>query len=187
MPDINLLPWREGLREERKRQFIVVWLGVVILGALVGYALQFNVTSQIKAQQARNVLLEEGIAELNGQVAEIRSLRDKKADMIDRMTVIKNLQTNRPEIVRLFDEFARAIPDGAFIDEIHVSGTTLSLEGTAESNNRVSSFMRRLDESEKFSNPNLTRVDADATLGDQGSSFSMTVKVVNNDQAVPEI
>lgn len=179
MPDINLLPWREELREERKRQFLVVLAGAAILGGLVGYAWQTSVNADIREQQARNQMLQTGIDELNRQVAEIRDLRDKKSDMIDRMTVIKSLQTNRPEIVRLFDEFARAMPDGTFVEQMMVVGNELSLEGKAESNNRVSTFMRRLHDSPKFNNPNLTRVDADATLGNQGSSFSMTVQVVN--------
>lgn len=177
MPDINLLPWREELREERKRQFTVVVVGVLILGALVGYAWDLSVSGKIESQQARNTVLQAGIDSLNEEVNEIRSLRDKKADMIDRMAVIKGLQTNRPEIVRLFDEFARAIPDGAYIEELKSEANTLSLEGKAESNNRVSAFMRRLDASDKFSNPNLTRVDADSTLGDQGSNFTMNVQI----------
>ena len=182
MPDINLLPWREELREERKRQFTVVVSGVFILGLLIGYAWEVNISSKINAQEARNSVLQAGIDDLETQVAEIRALRDSKADMIDRMAVIKGLQTNRPEIVRLFDEFARSIPDGTYIEELAVVGNSLSLEGKAESNNRVSAFMRQLDNSEKFSAPNLTRVDADPTLGDQGSSFTMVIQVDNEEE-----
>jgi type IV pilus assembly protein PilN len=86
MPDINLLPWREELREERKRQFAVVVVGVFILGALVGYAWDLNVSGKIASQQARNSVLQTGIDSLNTEVAEIRSLRDKKADMIDSLS-----------------------------------------------------------------------------------------------------
>jgi type IV pilus assembly protein PilN len=181
MPDINLLPWREELREERKRQFTVVVAGVFILGLLVGYAWEVNISGKIAAQERRNTLLQTGIEALDAEVAEIRRLRESKADMIDRMAVIKGLQTNRPEIVRLFDEFARALPDGAYIEEMNVEGNSLSIEGKAESNNRVSAFMRQLNDSEKFSEPNLTRVDADPTLGDQGSSFTMIIKVDNEE------
>lgn len=186
MPDINLLPWREELREERKRQFTVVVVGVLILGALMGYAWNLNVSSQVDAQRVRNSLLQEGIDRLNSEVAEIRDLQEKKADMIDRMEVIKGLQTNRPEIVRLFDEFARAVPDGTYIEELTAQGAVLSLEGKAESNNRISSFMRDLEDSEKFSDPNLTRVDADATLGDQGSSFTMNVQIDSEEEESPD-
>lgn len=182
MPDINLLPWREELREERKRQFLVVLGGVLILGLLIGYAWEINISAKINSQEARNSVLQTGIDQLNEQVAEIRALRERKADMIDRMAVIKGLQTNRPEIVRLFDEFARSIPDGTYIEEMAVEGSTISLDGKAESNNRVSAFMRQLNNSEKFTEPNLTRVDADPTLGDQGSSFTMIIKVVNKEE-----
>ncbi len=186
MPDINLLPWREELREERRRQFLVVLVGVAILGGLVGFAWQTSVKLDISAQQARNTYLQQEIDKLNRDVAEIRDLRDKKSDMIDRMSVIKGLQTNRPEIVQLFDDFARAVPDGTFVEQMEVAGSNLSLEGKAESNNRVSSFMRRLHDSGKFDNPNLTRVDADATLGPQGSSFSMTAHVVDQEEETEE-
>ncbi len=177
MPDINLLPWREELREERRRQFIVVLVGSTILALLVGYLMEFQVGGAINAQQARNQVLQQGIEELNRAIAEIRELRDLKAEMIDRMTVIKGLQTNRSEIVKLFDQFVRSIPDGAYVTEMAFRGNTISFEGKAESNNRVSALMRSLDAAEKFTNPNLTRVDADAELGPQGSSFSMTVAV----------
>lgn len=177
MPNINLLPWREDLREERKRQFLVVLCGVVLLGLLIGYAAELRLAGQIQSQQLRNQILTTGIATLDAQVAEIRELRTKKSDMLERMDVIKDLQTNRPEIVRLFDEFARAMPDGAFVESIVVSGQTMTIEGKAESNIRVSSLMRQLNASEKFANPNLTRVNADGRLGEQGSSFSMSVQV----------
>lgn len=182
MPDINLLPWREELREERKRQFLVVLGGVVILGLLVGYAWEVNISGKIGAQEGRNSVLQTGIDDLNEQVSEIRTLRERKADMVDRMAVIKGLQTNRPEIVRLFDEFARSLPDGSYIEAMSVVGDSISLEGKAESNNRVSAFMRQLNNSEKFSEPNLTRVDADPTLGDQGSNFTMIIKVDNQEE-----
>lgn len=177
MPDINLLPWREELREERKRQFLVVLVGSTILALLVGYAFEFRVNSAIQVQDSRNSMLQDGIKELDQQIAEINKLKDLKADMIDRMRVIKGLQTNRAEIVKLFDQFARAIPEGAYIEQMQLEGKRISFEGKAESNNRVSSLMRNLDSSEKFANPNLTRVEADNTLGAQGSSFSMTVAV----------
>ena len=182
MPDINLLPWREELREERKRQFTVVISGVFILGLLIGYAWEVNISAKTNSQEARNSVLQAGIDDLDQQVAEILALRERKADMVDRMAVIKGLQTNRPEIVRLFDEFARSLPDGSYIEEMSVEGNSLSIEGKAESNNRVSAFMRQLNNSEKFSEPNLTRVDADPTLGDQGSSFTMIIKVDNKEE-----
>lgn len=179
MPDINLLPWREELREERKRQFTVVATGTAILALLVGYSIEFSVNADIQMQNSRNSILQRGIDELNREIAEINALKERKSDMIDRMTVIKGLQTNRPEIVKLFDEFARTIPDGAYITELQLDGATISVEGKAESNNRIAAFMRSLDATEKFASPNLTRVDADSALGPQGSNFSMTVAVTN--------
>ncbi|TNE82934.1 MAG: pilus assembly protein PilN, partial [Deltaproteobacteria bacterium] len=92
--------------------------------------------------------------------------------------VIQELQGNRPEIVKLYDEFVRAVPDGVYFTKMKLLDKQLSLEGYAESNNRVSSLMRRLDASYKFAEPNLTKVEADQMLGEDGSRFEMRVKVV---------
>lgn len=177
MPDINLLPWREELREERKRQFTVVVSGTVILALLVGYSIEFGVSTEIQTQNSRNGLLETGIAQLNQQIAEINALKERKSDMIDRMTVIKGLQTNRPEIVKLFDQFARSVPDGTFITELQIEGTNMSFEGKAESTQRVATLLRNLAAMEKFTNPNLTRMESDSALGTQGQNFTMTATI----------
>lgn len=179
MPDINLLPWREELREERKRQFTVVVTGTVILALLVGYSMEFSVKTDIQTQNSRNGLLQAGIDELNREIAEINALKERKSDMIDRMTVITGLQTNRPEIVKLFDQFARTIPDGTFITELDLQGSTVSIEGKAESYTRIAALLRNLDGTEKFTSPNLTRIEEDNALGPQGGNFSMTVVVTN--------
>jgi len=98
--------------------------------------------------------------------------------------VIKGLQTNRPEIVRLFDQLVQATPDGVYMLSLSVTGNSLSFEGKAESNNRISALMRQIDASEKFSQPNLTTVTADSELGAQGSRFSMTAQVMDTSENI---
>lgn len=186
MPDINLLPWREALREERKQQFYMLLGLFVAVALLLSFLVQMIVGGQIDHQLARNAVLQEGIDGMQQEVREINELRTAKADMIDRMVVIKSLQTNRPEIVKLFDDFARAVPDGVYLLDMTVEGTQIGFEGRAESNNRVSSFMRRLSDTAKVTQPNLTRVSADRTLGEQGSSFSMTAVVDGEALEVPD-
>lgn len=184
MPDINLLPWREAEREERKRQFFSALVLTCVLAALIGFAWDSFVNTKIAAQQRRNDLLQTEITRLDAMAAEIRELRRTKAEMLDRMEVIKGLQTNRPEIVRLFDQLVQVTPDGVYLLSLSVAGDVLSFEGKAESNNRISALMRQIDASEKFSEPNLTTVTADSELGAQGSRFSMTAQVMNSSENI---
>ena len=123
--------------------------------------------------------MQAGIAELDEEIQGIQQLKDDKADMLDRMQVIKGLQGNRPEIVKLFNQFVQVLPEGTYVSRIEALGATLSVEGKTESNQRISSFMRSMDQTGKFSDPNLTTVNADRELGDQGSSFEMTATIVN--------
>lgn len=186
MPEINLLPWREELREERKRQFLTVLAGVAILSVLIGILWTVIRSTEIDGQLARNRLLNEEIKKLEAEVSEITELKQKRADMLDRMAVIKGLQTNRPEIVKLFDQFVRVMPDGTYVSRVEMAGNSFSVEGKAESNQRISSLMRRMDQTEKFTDPNLTTVNADRELGDQGSSFEMTATIASESQPAGE-
>ena len=177
MPDINLLPWREELREERKRQFFSALMLTAVLAGLIGFAWNTRVNSFIDAQKQRNRLLETEMAALDAQAKEIRRLKKLKSEMLGRMEVIKGLQTNRPEIVKLYDQLVRVVPDGVYLSSFSARGDSVAMRGKAESNNLISSFMRQLDNSGKFAQPNLTEVNADRELGEQGSQFTMTARV----------
>lgn len=176
---INLLPWRDEAREERKQQFLRIVAGVAILAGLIGFVWISVQTAAVEGQSAVNKQLQAGIAELDEEIQGIQQLKDDKADMLDRMQVIKGLQGNRPEIVKLFNQFVQVLPEGTYVSRIEALGATLSVEGKTESNQRISSFMRSMDQTGKFSDPNLTTVNADRELGDQGSSFEMTATIVN--------
>ena len=176
---INLLPWRDEAREERKQQFLRIVAGVAILAGLIGFVWISVQTAAVEGQSAVNKQLQAGIAELDEEIQGIQQLKDDKADMLDRMQVIKGLQGNRPEIVKLFNQFVQVLPEGTYVSRIEALGATLSVEGKTESNQRISSFMRSMDQTGKFSDPNLTTVNADRELGNQGSSFEMTATIVN--------
>jgi type IV pilus assembly protein PilN len=177
MAQINLLPWRDDRRQEQKKEFLTVLALVLALG--VGLVLLANlvVNGQIDNQKSRNQYLTENIKELDKMVAEIKDLQRKRNQLIDRMRVIQDLQGNRPIIVRVLDQLVRTVPDGVFYTSIGAKGGTISINGIAESNNRVSSLMRRLDASDWLENPNLTGVTAATKYGDQATSFQLSVKV----------
>ena len=177
MARINLLPWREARREELKRAFLSI-LGLVAAMAVVMVILADRVVNaQIDNQNSRNDYITQNIRELDKQVEEIRDLQRKRNQLIDRMRVIQELQGNRPIIVRVLDQLVRTIPDGVFYTSVISQGQQLSIDGVAESNNRVSSLMRRLDASDWLKNPNLDAVRAAPTYGEQANTFDLTVQV----------
>ena len=164
MANINLLPWREERRQELKQAFLVV-------------VVHMTVNSAIEGQQSRNNYLQKHISELDQQVNEIRELEKKKQELLDRMKVIQELQGNRPIIVRIFDEMVRSLPDGVYYRELERKLNVIQLKGVAESNNRISSLMRRVDKSDWFSGPNLNAVKAAPNFGEQASEFSLSFNI----------
>jgi type IV pilus assembly protein PilN len=177
MAQINLLPWRDERRAELKQEFLVILGGVAAFGVFVLAMVHFFFTNEIQTQNDRNAYLNRNIAELNKKVEEIRELQRKRTQLLDRMRVIQELQGNRPIIVRILDQLVRTVPDGVFYTELTSSNQIIKINGIAESNNRVSSLMRRLDGSEWFTEPNLDGVRAEPNFGDQATTFNMTVNL----------
>jgi len=177
MAKINLLPWREERREQMRQEFFVM-LGMAA-GAALLVALVFHLvlSSAIDAQNDRNEYLKRNIADLDKKLVEIRELGKRRSELIDRMKVIQDLQGNRPVIVRIFDELVRTMPDGVYYRNVTRSGNTITIAGTAESNNRVSSLMRKLDASDWFTNPNLKGVRENEKFGEQGNDFDLSVTI----------
>lgn len=177
MARINLLPWREQLREERKQRFLVI-LGAVLLasGALIFLGDQYF-NSAIENQNARNDFLRKEIAVLDARIKEISELKTRRQQLLERMKIIQDLQGNRPIIGRVFDQLVRTLPDGVYFTGLKMSGKSIAIAGAAESNNRVSNLMRNLDSSEWLTSPNLTEVKA-VTQGalDQANVFQLTVQ-----------
>lgn len=188
MAKINLLPWREAYRAEKKKEFVTLLGMVLIFAAVVAFGWDRVVNSQIDSQVSRNQLLKTEIAKLDKQVKEIDELTKRRQNLLDRIKVIQEVQGNRPEIVKIYDEFVRAVPDGVYFTEMERKAESISLVGFAKSNSRVSVLMRRLDASYKFTEPNLTKVEANDILGENGSQFEMQVKIVqpNTEQASDE-
>jgi type IV pilus assembly protein PilN len=177
MANINLLPWREERRQELKQAFLVV-LGVVAgIAAVLVVLVHLGVNSSIEQQNSRNNYLQKNISELDQQVKEIQELEKKKQELLDRMKVIQELQGNRPIIVRIFDEMVRSLPDGVFYKKLERKADVIQLEGIAESNNRISSLMRRVNKSEWFAGPNLNAVKAAPNFGEQASDFSLSFNI----------
>ena len=177
MPRINLLPWREGQRKERKLAFLVA-LGVAALAAgVASFAAYLLYGSMIESQEHRNQQLRGEIKTLDKQIEEINNLEVAKQKFIARMEIIEKLQRSRPEIVHVFDEIVRTLPEGVYLTGVKQTDKRLKFDGVAQSSTRVSSFMRNIDGSQWLRNPELEVVQTTKASG-PGSSFTLTADQV---------
>ncbi|GAB5499234.1 MAG: type 4a pilus biogenesis protein PilN [Pseudohongiellaceae bacterium] len=176
MAHINLLPWRERLREERRREFLSILVGVVIIGAGLLFLVDRYFNGEIDTQTARNDFLRSEISQLDAQVAEISELQQQKEDIQARMNVITDLQGTRPVIVRIFDELVRTLPEGVYYETLERTGDTIAIEGVSESYSRITELMRRLDDSEWFTEADLSDISAaDVAQGTISNTLTFTL------------
>ncbi len=159
MAHINLLPWREEQRQEQTRQFATVTaLSMVLTGAIV-FMVHVSFNNQIEHQNYRNTMLKDEIKTLDASLKQIEKLEDTKEQLLARMDVIQSLQRQRPQIVHLFDDVVRTVPEGIYLTDISQEGEQLTIKGVAESNGRVSAYMRNIDSSEWMATPKLKVIE----------------------------
>lgn len=179
MPRVNLLPWRAERRKKNQRDFAVWTLGAV--GAAIGVTLILNLimSGQISAQNRKNELLKTEIQGLDKQITEILGLETQRERMRARMEIIQTLQRSRPEVVHLFDQLVRTLPDGVFLTSVKQNEKRLELKGMAQSSTRVSAFMRNIDASDWMDNPELEVVETkkDSALGSEFTLYANQVGV----------
>lgn len=177
MARINLLPWREQLREERKQRFLVTLMGVLIVAGGIVFLADQYLNAAITQQNARNDFIRNEISALDSRIKEISELKTRRQQLVERMKIIQDLQGNRPIAARVFDQLVRTLPDGVYFTGVKMAGQSISIDGAAESNNLVSSLMRNQDASDWLSAPNLTEVKAvSAEKLDQANTFRLTVQ-----------
>ena len=182
MPRINLLPWREAERKRKRQEFYLSLGAALATAALVTLLGQWQMNSAIKHQQARNDYLTGEIALLDKQIEEINGLDAQKQRLLARMEIIETLQRSRPEIVHIFDEIVRVLPEGVYLTYLRQSGTRFELRGVAQSSTRVSSFMRNIDASEWLAEPTLQIVQTNT----KGTGSEFTLFANQRSHAAPE-
>ena len=176
MPRINLLPWREEERKKRQRDFGVAMAGGVVAAIICVLATLFVYTQMINNQKDRNVRLTGEIAELEKSIQEIDGLENQKERLLARMEIIEQLQKSRPEIVHLFDEIARQLPEGVYLTGMKQTGSRVELRGVAQSSTRVSALMRRVDSSEWMADPEVDRVETTVSGASRQAEFIVFLK-----------
>ncbi len=177
MTKINLLPWREELRKQKKQDFInVIVLSVLLTIAVLGLV-HFYIEGLKEYQERRNKMLQDEIALLDKKIQEIKDIEEKKSKLLAKIDVIQRLQESRPEIVHLFDEIARTTPEGVFLTKFTQAASDLAFDGKSQSNARVSAFMRAIDISPWLQMPKLDVIQSkDKTNSEQLSDFTMHAK-----------
>ncbi|MCP4433822.1 MAG: PilN domain-containing protein [Gammaproteobacteria bacterium] len=173
---INLLPWREELRQEQKKEFAVMTFLTVLLAAAIVGLIHIQMGAKIDYQLSRNKFVSNEITRLDKQIEEIKDLRKVRRSLLERMEVIQDLQGSRPSIVHLFTEIVGTVPNGVYLESLAQNGGNLLMKGQAESNARVSTYMRNLSDSEWLKDPNLTVIEIEDKKVNRVSSFTLTVK-----------
>jgi type IV pilus assembly protein PilN len=183
MPRINLLPWREAERKRKRQEFFLSVGAAIATAALVTLVGRWQMTAAIEHQAGRNEILSQEIAELDKQIQEILGLENQKRRLLARMEIIETLQRSRPEIVHIFDEIVRVLPEGVYLTYLKQSGTRFEIRGIAQSSTRVSAFMRNIDGSEWLADPALRIVE---TKGRDAGGAEFTLFANQRSRVPPE-
>jgi len=159
MAHINLLPWRDERRKQKQQQFAVVGAGAAILGALLVLLAHMQMEGLINKQNQRNQFLDSEIVELDKKINKIKDMEKTKNALLARMDIIQQLQRSRPQSVHLMDQLVYTLPDGVYLNRIGQKGPALTLSGVAQSNARVSAYMRNIDGSQWMAKPKLDVIE----------------------------
>ena len=159
MAKVNLLPWRAERRKDRQQKFYIMLGMAVAIAVILGFAVTFYYSRQIDGQNQRNAYLTDQISKLDDQIKQIADLDKKKDKLLERKKVIEELQANRSQMVHLFDELVRTIPEGVRLTSVKQDGDKLTLEGQSQSNARVSAYMRNIEASGWMTNPDLSVIE----------------------------
>jgi type IV pilus assembly protein PilN len=178
MPRINLLPWREADRLKRQREFLVAVAGAFVFGVLIAGLANFTYVGMIDYQVERNEILKVKINELDEKIEEINGLEQQKERLIARMDIIERLQSSRPEVVHLFDQVARQIPEGVYLTGMKQMGSAIEWTGVAQSSTRVSALMRQIDASDWLTDPGVVKVETTEQGAGRKAGFVVTAKQI---------
>jgi type IV pilus assembly protein PilN len=180
---INLLDWRKARREKRKQEFATgMGLGLALAAAVVGLA-YMNMSGAYDYQVARNDYLRQQIKEMDKKITEIKELERVRSNLLARMRVIEELQASRSAMVHFFDEIIVTLPEGINLTSIKQQGSNVTIDGVAESNGRISTYMKNLDASPWFENPRLIVIKTNEKDRQRNATFQLQVKALTKPNA----
>tara|TARA_Y100001968_G_scaffold219138_1_gene201786 strand:+ start:521 stop:1102 length:582 start_codon:yes stop_codon:yes gene_type:complete len=180
MAHVNLLPWREKQRQHQKQQYLAGLLAVAAIVGLIFWFIGQAIDQQINNQNSRNQYLEREIAILDAQIGEIKTVKEKKSAIEQRMTLIEQLQASRNIAPIVFDELAKLVPPGVAFETMTRTNNRIEIEGVSDSNNRLSDFMRALENSKVFVAAELSTIKSDSSTARAISNFTLTFSINTN-------
>jgi type IV pilus assembly protein PilN len=178
MPRINLVPWREAERKRKRQEFGVGALGALVAAGAIAFLVNLQMGAAIDNQNERNQYLNDEIKKLDKQITEILALEQQKQRLRSRIQVIEQLERSRPEIVHVFDQLVRTIPDGVSLTSLKQTDRKLQLKGLAQSSTRVASYMRNIEGSEWLKDPALDILETKGST-DGSSEFTLNATQEN--------
>jgi type IV pilus assembly protein PilN len=182
---INLLPHREIRRKQQQKEFFIM-LGVIAgLGVTVWFATHSYLSGRLEEQNGRNTYLESEIAILDKQIEEIKKVQEQTTALLQRKKIVESLQANRAETVYLLDQLVRQLPDGVYLKGVQQKGDKVAVNGFAQSNARVSTFMRNLESSPYLEKPSLVEIHAVNDKTSRLSEFSLSVSLTRSSKEDP--
>lgn len=176
---INLLPHRELKRAARQRQFNLLAAAAAALGLLIIFTVHSAISGLLENQSRRNRFLEQEITKLDREIAEIQKLKEQTQSLLARKQVVETLQSDRAEVVHVLDQLVRQLPDGVYLKAIKQTGSSINLQGYAQSNARVSTLMRNLEASGWLESPELVEIKTATVNGLRANEFSLNVKLTS--------
>lgn len=174
---INLLDWRADRRVRRKKEFISMVVGTALVALIIAIAVASFINIRIRNQNARNTYLQQQIKQTDREIAEIKDLNKVRDNLLARMHVIETLQQDRSATVHFFDEVVNTLPTGVYLKSIKETGGKVTFTGVAQSNGRVSAYMKNLDASPWFNNPRLVVIKTFEAQSQRRSDFTLIVDV----------
>ncbi|MBS4099124.1 MAG: PilN domain-containing protein [Sulfuricella sp.] len=174
---VNLLPHREIKRAARQRQFVFLAVSISVLALLIVFMVHGIIGGKVDHQTARNTYLEGEITKLDKQIDEIKKLKEQTQAMLSRKKVVETLQGNRAQSVHLLDQMVRLLPDGVYLKAIKQTGSLVNIQGYAQSNARVATFIRNLEASPWLEAPELIETKASMVEKIRLNEFSLNVKM----------
>jgi len=184
MIHINLLPHRAEKRRARQVQFVALCIISVVLGGLLVGFVHAAISSQISYQERRNAYLKQETEVLDKQIAEIKKLREQTQSLLARKDAVEKLQSDRSDVVHLLDQMLRILPDGVYLRTLKQTGNKINVVGYAQSNARISTLMRAIEDSPWLDSPALVEIHASSAGGARVSEFTLTFNLTKQGAAV---
>ena len=177
MANINLLPWRENLRVQQKKNYLTMLIALALGALSLMFSVGAVVDSLIGNQNQRNQFIEQQIVVLDGQIKKIKDIKESQQAIEQRMALIEQLESSRNAVPKVLDKLVKLVPPGLSFRSFSRKGNQIEVLGVSESNNRLADFMRRLEESSVFSSGDLSSIVADTSASDSVSDFKLTFSI----------